>query len=131
MMIASWVLRILVALILLQTLYFKFSGAAESVAIFTKLGVEPWGRFLTGVLELFAACLLFVPGFSVYGALLACALMFGAIASHLFVLGIQSNHDKGLLFGLAVLVLVLSLVIAYLHRTESDFVMKAFGFIGL
>jgi putative oxidoreductase len=46
--IISWGLRIIAAVILLQTLYFKFTGHPESIALFTKLGMEPWGRIGTG-----------------------------------------------------------------------------------
>ena len=51
----SWLLRILAALIMLQTLYFKFSASEESVYIFSALGMEPWGRIGTGIMELIAA----------------------------------------------------------------------------
>ncbi|MBM9576078.1 DoxX family protein [Leptospira sp. 201903070] len=94
-------LRIFVALIFLQTLFFKFSGAPESVAIFSKLGAEPWGRIGTGVLELIASVLLLIPGFGWSGALLGAGLMSGAILSHLFAIGIEQESDGGFLFILA------------------------------
>ena len=47
--IFSLVLRLVPAIILLQTLYFKFSAAPESVFIFEQLGLEPWGRIGLGV----------------------------------------------------------------------------------
>ncbi|XDD52115.1 DoxX family membrane protein [Leptospira sp. WS92.C1] len=94
-------LRLVVASIFLQTLFYKFTGASESIAIFSKLGAEPWGRIGTGVLELIASVLLFVPGFGWLGALFGLGLMSGAILSHLFVIGIEHENDGGLLFFLA------------------------------
>ena len=96
----AWLLQITAAAILAQTLFFKFTASAESVYIFTTLGVEPWGRIGSGVAELVAATLLLIPRTIVYGALLAAAVMAGAIASHLTMLGIVVQDDGGLLFGL-------------------------------
>lgn len=91
--ILSWALRIVAALILLQTLYFKFTGHRESVELFTKLGVEPWGRIGTGVIELIASILLLIPSAVFVGAFLGIGLMAGAIVSHLTVIGIESKGD--------------------------------------
>lgn len=102
-------LRLLAAGILLQTLFFKFSAAPESVAIFTTLGVEPYGRIGSGVMELIAAALLLVPGTQIYGAALSVMIMGGAIMSHLLFLGVVIQDDGGLLFGLAWLVLLSSM----------------------
>jgi hypothetical protein len=107
-----------VALILLQTLFFKFTGAEESVYIFSKLGAEPWGRIGSGVLELVAAGLLLTPGFSPFGAVLTMGLMAGALGSHLTVLGIEILGDGGLLFGLAVICFAGSGLVLFLRRTE-------------
>ena len=116
--VLSWVLRILAALILLQTLYFKFTGAAESIYIFTKVGAEPWGRIGSGVVELIAAILLLTPRFTWLGSALALGVMSGAILSHLTVLGIEVQGDKGLLFGLAITVFVATGFNLFLHRAE-------------
>src|SRR5512139_3690051 len=97
-------LRITAAAILLQTLYFKFTGAEESVYIFSTLGAEPWGRLASGVMELITAGLLLTPGTAPIGGLLALGVMSGAILSHLTVLGIEIRGDGGLLFALAMLV---------------------------
>src|SRR5687767_11690773 len=86
--IASWVLRGIAAIILLQTLFFKFSGARESVYIFTTLGMEPWGRIGSGVAELIASILLLVPRTAAFGAVLSLGVISGAIVSHLTKLGI-------------------------------------------
>ena len=114
--VVSWILRILAAVILLQTLFFKFTAAPESVYIFTKVGAEPWGRILSGVAELITAVLLLVPRFTWLGSVLAIGVMAGAIVSHLTILGIEVQGDKGLLFALAVVVFVSSGVNLVLHR---------------
>ena len=101
----DWILRILAAVILLQTLYFKFTGAPESIYIFETLGMEPIGRYGSGIAELISAILLLVPRTVVLGALGGALVMLGAIASHLGPLGIEVQADGGLLFGLACTVL--------------------------
>jgi len=116
--VLSWVLRITAAIILLQTLFFKFTAAPESVYIFTKVGAEPWGRIGSGVVELIAAILILTPRFTWLGSLLAMGVMAGAIFSHLTVLGIEVQSDKGLLFALALIVFVSSTANLLLHRSE-------------
>jgi putative oxidoreductase len=118
MLKASWLLQIIVAVILLQTLFFKFTGAEESIYIFSTLGLEPWGRYASGIAELIAAVLLLVPGYAPYGALLSLGVISGAIMSHLTKLGIEVKGDGGLLFGLAVTVFVCSLAILVIRRGE-------------
>jgi hypothetical protein len=112
----SIVLRLIAAAILLQTLFFKFTGAPESVYIFTTVGAEPWGRIGSGIVELVAAVLLLLPATVPLGALLALGLMLGAIGSHLTVLGIEVMGDGGLLFLLALIVFAASVVLLVLHR---------------
>ena len=119
---ASWVLQLVVAGILLQTLFFKFTGAAESVYIFSTLGAEPWGRIGSGVVELVASILLLVPATTTIGAGLALAVITGAIFSHLTVLGVDIQGDGGLLFGLALVVFAASAVILLLRRGDIPFV---------
>lgn len=117
--IVSWVLRILASVILLQTLYFKFTAHPESVELFTKLGVEPWGRIGTGILELITGILLLMPATAFVGGLLGMGLMLGAIASHILVIGIESKGDGGQLFLLAIIVLICSVAIQFIHRKEG------------
>lgn len=117
--IISWLLRIAAAIILLQTLYFKFTGHPDSVEIFTKLGIEPWGRIGTGVVELFASVLLLIPSTIFLGAILGIGLMAGAILSHIAILGIETNGDGGLLFILAVVVFVFCSIILLLHKQDA------------
>jgi hypothetical protein len=106
-MMANYIERICsiaAAAILLQTLYFKFTGAPESVFIFEKLGMEPYGRIGTGIAELIISILLLRKSTSLLGGLLGIGVITGAIVSHLFILGIEVQDDGGLLFALAVLV---------------------------
>jgi len=116
--VLSWLLRLAAAIILLQTLFFKFTAAPESVYIFTKVGAEPWGRIGSGVIELIAATLILTPRFTWLGSLLAMGVMAGAVLSHLTVLGIEVQGDKGLLFALALIVFVCSTINLLLHRSE-------------
>jgi len=117
-LVVSWIARIAAAIILLQTLFFKFTAAPESVFIFTKVGAEPWGRIGSGIVELMAAVLLLTPRFVWAGAFLALGVMAGAIVSHLTVLGIEVQGDKGLLFLLAVTVFLSSAVALFVHRAQ-------------
>ena len=116
--VLSWLLRLAAAIILLQTLFFKFTAAPESVYIFRKVGAEPWGRIGSGVIELIAAILILTPRFTWLGSLLAMGVMAGAVLSHLTVLGIEVQGDKGLLFALALIVFVCSTINLLLHRSE-------------
>ena len=119
MNIVSWIIRIVIALIFLQTLFFKFTGAEESKYIFTTLmgaEYEAYGRIGSGLMELAAAVLILNPRTVVYGALLSLAVISGAIFSHLTKLGIVVQDDGGTLFGLAITVFVLSLVVLFIHR---------------
>ncbi|MEQ1721554.1 MAG: DoxX family membrane protein [Pseudobdellovibrio sp.] len=112
------VLRIIAAGILFQTLFFKFTGAPESVYIFTTVGIEPWGRWGSGVAELIASILLLVPATQAFGAVFAIMIMAGAIMSHILFLGINVQNDNGLLFFLALTVLICSGIIAAYNRSQ-------------
>ena len=141
--VVGWVLRLVAAVILLQTLFFKFTGAPESVYIFTKFSEflghlaepifgtnfaamvahsEAFSRVSSGVMDLVAAVLLIWPRYPWAGAILALAATAGAIASHLTFLGIEVQGDRGLLFGLAITVVVCSLGVLGLYRTQLPIV---------
>lgn len=127
--IISWICRVIVALILLQTLFFKFTGAEESKYIFTTLmgaELEAYGRIGSGVVELVAAILLLIPQTAWLGAVIALGTITGAIFSHLTKLGIVVKDDGGLLFILAILVFVLSAVVVLIHRRELPVLGNAF-----
>ena len=117
-MIGIWALRIIAALILLQTLFFKFSGAEESIYIFSTLGMEPWGRIGSGVLELIASILILYPRTTFIGAALGAGLMSGAIFFHLTKLGISVRGDGGQLFIYALLVFISCIILLFICRKE-------------
>ena len=116
--IITTVARFGAAAILLQTLFFKFTGAPESVYIFSTLGIEPVGRIGSGVAELISAILLIWPSKSLIGALLSAGVMAGAIASHVLFLGFEIMNDGGLLFALALIVFVLNAIIIITHLKQ-------------
>ena len=117
----SWICRVVVALILFQTLFFKFTGAEESKYICTTVmgaEYEAIGRIGSGIVELIAAILLLIPSTASIGAVLALSTITGAIFSHLTKLGIVVKDDGGLLFILAIVVFLLSGVTLLLHRKD-------------
>jgi hypothetical protein len=125
----SWALRLIVAVILVQTLFFKFTAAKESVYIFSTLGMEPWGRIGSGVFELVASVLLLIPSTITLGAAMAMAATGSAILFHLFRLGIALTavDDHGELFALAIVVTLCSAGILLLHRQELPLIGRTFS----
>jgi len=113
--IIIWIFRLLATLIMLQTLYFKFTAHPQSVHLFTILGMEPWGRIGIGVLELIASLLILYPRTTGYGALLGLGLMSGAIFFHLTKLGIKFDGDYGL-FTYAVITFVSCAVLVLFYK---------------
>ena len=113
-----WIPRVVAAIIMLQTLFYKFSGAEESIYIFSKLGLEPWGRIGTGVGELIASILILIPATTAFGAVLGLGLMGGALFFHLTSLGIVVKDDSGQLFIYALLVFVSCLILAWCGRDQ-------------
>jgi len=126
--IVSWILQLVAAVVLFQTLFFKFTGAKESVYIFSTLGLEPWGRIGSGVVELIASILLVIPATVAVGALLSLGVISGAIFSHLTKLGITlpAVNDRGELFALAVVVFLCSAAVLILHRREIPLIGSRF-----
>lgn len=128
---ASWIAQLVAAGILGQTLFFKFSGARESVYIFNELGAEPWGRIGSGGVELVCVVLLLLPRTAALGALLALGTMAGAIGAHLVRLGIEikveGESDGGLLFALAVTTVLAALVVLWLRRASLPIVGPKLG----
>ena len=116
--IIRWIVKLTAVIILLQTLYFKFTAAEESVYIFQTLGIEPFGRIGSGVVELIASILILIPRTTLLGALLGLGTMVGAIFSHIFVLGIEVQNDGGTLFILAVVTLISCLLLVYAERNR-------------
>lgn len=125
MKVLFWIARIVAAFIMLQTLYFKFSGAEESIFIFKTVGMEPWGRYLVGVGELVASVLLFIPRTVWMGAAITIGLMLGAISMHLLFLGIEVFEDGGQLFIYACITLVCGVfALAYTKGDLKDFIQR-------
>ena len=114
----SWTLQILAAVIMGQTLFFKFTGAPEPVYLFTTLGAEPFGRWFAAISELIAVGLLLIPATAGFGALMSIGVMSGAILAHLTKLGIVVLDDGGVLFGMGIAVWVACAVVAWLRRAE-------------
>ena len=110
-----WVLRLLAAVIMLQTLYFKFTAHPQSVHLFTVLGMEPWGRIGTGIFELIASILILYPRTTGYGALLGLGLMAGALFFHLTKLGIVFDGDA-VLFIYALIVFISCAFLTFFYR---------------
>lgn len=127
MKIASWLISLIVAFILLQTLFFKFTGAPESIYIFEKTGLGDAGRFGSGIVELIASVLLLIPRTRVIGAIIALGTISGALFFHLTSLGIDIMGDGGTLFYLALTVFIGSIVLIIMHRKEIPVIGKRFG----
>ena len=119
----TWLFRLLAAVIMLQTLYFKFTAQPESVQLFTQLGMEPWGRIGTGVAELIASILILIPRTSLLGALMGLGLMCGAIFFHLTKLGIYFGGNA-ILFSYAVICFACCLALVVLYRKQIPHLLK-------
>ncbi len=113
-----WIVKLIAVVILVQTLYFKFSGADESVYIFSTLGIEPYGRIGSGVVELIASILLLIPRTTLLGALLGAGTMAGALLSHLVFLGIEVKNDGGTLFILAIITFLCCSLVIYSQKNK-------------
>lgn len=113
-----WIVKLIAVVILLQTLFFKFSGAEESIYIFTKLGIEPFGRIGSGIVELIASVLILIPRTTLLGALMGLGTMLGAIVSHLLILGIVVQNDGGELFALAIITLICCVILVFQNKNK-------------
>lgn len=122
--ILIWIVKLTAVIILVQTLFFKFTGAEESVYIFQTLGIEPLGRIGSGVVELVASILILIPRTTLLGALLALGTMVGAIFSHIFVLGIVVKDDGGTLFTLAIITTICCLILVYNQKNKIPDLLK-------
>lgn len=122
--IFSWIIKLTAVVILLQTLYFKFTGAEESIYIFSTLGAEPYGRIGSGVLELIASILILIPRTTLLGALIGLGTMAGAIFSHLIFLGIEVKNDGGTLFILAIITFICCAILVFQDREKMQSLLK-------
>lgn len=121
-------LRIIVAVILIQTLRFKFTAHPDSVYIFETVGLEPIGRIGIGIIELIAGILLLIPKTVWAGATITIGVIGGAIMMHLTQLGIEVKNDGGVLFYTAVVTFLLSLSILYMYRKDIPVIGKKLNF---
>lgn len=119
-----WMVKLIAVIILVQTLFFKFSGAEESIYIFTKLGIEPFGRIGSGIIELIASVLIIIPRTTLLGAIIGAGTMLGAIFSHLFVLGIVVKNDGGELFTLAIITLFCCIILILQNKSKIPDLMR-------
>ena len=119
-----WIIKLTAVIILVQTLYFKFTASEESVYIFSTLGVEPYGRIGSGIIELLASILILIPRTTVLGALLGLGTMAGALFSHLFVLGVEVKNDGGTLFILAIITFLCCAVLVYNQKNKITMLLK-------
>ncbi len=124
--IVAWILRLVAVVIMVSTLYFKFTAHEQSVRLFTVLGMEPWGRIGTGIFELIASILILYPRTTGWGAGLGCGLMAGAIFFHLTKLGVKFDGDYGL-FTEAVIAFVCCAVLLLIYRNQILNVIKSSG----
>ncbi len=122
-----WVFKLVAAAIMLQTLFFKFTAAPESVYIFSTLGVEPYGRIGTGIIELIASILLLIPRTTFIGAMLGLGTMMGAILSHIFILGIAVQNDGGKLFVLGLITALCCATVAIKNKNQFTELMRIFN----
>ena len=114
----SWICRFIAGAIMIETLFFKFTGAPESIYIFSKMHMEPWWRYGQGIWELTASLLLLARGSAWAGGILTLGAMGAAIMSHLTILGIQIRGDHGLLFSMALVSFSAALITTLIHRYE-------------
>lgn len=110
--------RLIIAIILAQTLPFKFSGSEESVWIFTQLNMEPWGRYMIATIEL-VATLLLVTNYYIFGAVISLSIISAANFLHFARLGFIVNDDGGALFILSIIVISCSLWIVLYWNTRK------------
>lgn len=119
-----WVIKLVAVVILVQTLYFKFTGAEESVYIFSTIGAEPFGRIGSGVVELIASILILIPRTTLLGALMGLGTMSGALLTHLVFLGIEVKNDGGTLFILAIITFLCCAILVYNQKSKIPDLLK-------
>ena len=122
--ILLWALKLVAAVIMLQTLFFKFTAAPESIYIFSTLHAEPWGRIGTGIIELIASILILIPNTTFVGAMIGLGTMVGAILSHIFILGIEVQDDGGKLFIIGVITAICCTIVAIKNRYQLQSILQ-------
>ncbi len=102
--------------IMIETLFFKFTAAPESVYIFKRMGTEPWMRWVQGLWELAASIGLLVPDLRWAGGVLTTGAMAAAILSHMTWLGYSIQGDHGLLFSMALVTFTCGFTVMWTYR---------------
>lgn len=126
--ILIWAMKIILAGLYIMVAIPKFGSVDLTMHIFQTLGIEPWGRYFTGVTELLVALLILIPATTIYGVALSIMTLLGAFAAHFFVIGIVvknasgSINDGGEIFTTAIILLVLSIANLYIHRRSIPFI---------
>ncbi|SMY08420.1 DoxX family protein [Flavimaricola marinus] len=105
-------LRVLLTLAFVAAGFAKLSGVEMMVATYDAIGVGQWFRYLTGIIEIGGAVLLWLPRRQVLAAGLLGATMVGAVLAHLFILGPSAVP--------AVILGLISAAVIYLHRDQID-----------
>jgi len=103
-----WGLKGFAALAFIAAGSMKLIGVPDMVAVFDTIDLGQWFRYVTGMIEIASAVLLFVPGLQLIGAGLLAATMLGAVLAHLFIIGPS-------MVPALVLLIVVSLI-AWAHR---------------
>ena len=135
-----WILAVLVAIVFVQSLFFKFSNSFETQHIFGTIGqwmegigvlrfaaegFAAYGGYTIGTIELVASVLILLRPTQALGALIAACVISGALFFHLFtplgvsvVINEMGERDGGQLFAMAVLVWLSSLAILWVRRHD-------------
>jgi putative oxidoreductase len=114
--VITWICSLVAAGIMIETVFFKFTAAPESVYIFSKMGTEPWMRWVQGIWELLASIGLLWPRLRWAGGILTTGAMLAAILSHMTWLGYSIQGDAGLLFGMAIVTFTCGVTVMWTHR---------------
>lgn len=109
-------LRILLTLAFLGAGGAKLAGVDMMVATFDQIGFGQGFRYLTGIIEVVGAALLWVPRRQVIGAALLGGTMVGAVLTHLFILGPSALP--------AIVLGLLCTAVLYLHRDQISTLLR-------
>ena len=114
--VVTWICSLIAAGIMIETLFFKFTAAPESVYIFSKMGTDPWMRWVQGLWELTASLGLLLPRLRWAGGILTTGAMAAAILSHMTWLGYSIQGDHGLLFTMALVTFACGFTVMWTYR---------------
>lgn len=104
-------LRVLLTVAFVMAGGAKLIGAEMMVQTFEAVGVGQWFRYVTGLIEVGGAILLWIPAYRMIGAGLLAVTMVGAILAHLVILG--PSAVPALVLGL------MAVAVIYLERNKA------------